>query len=61
MESVKERFRDDVVGGVRLGEDSSCKRERTWGQYIGEQRRNNITLLDRLLTSGDSAVVQSVR
>jgi len=34
MESVKERFRDDAVGGVRLGVDSS---------------------------SGDSAVVQSVR
>lgn len=26
MESVKERFRDDAVGGVRLGVDSSCKR-----------------------------------
>jgi len=27
-ESTKERFRDDAVGGVRLGEDSSCKRDR---------------------------------
>ena len=26
MESLKERFRDDAVGGVRLGVDSSCKR-----------------------------------
>jgi len=26
MESVKERFRDEAVGGVRLGVDSSCKR-----------------------------------
>jgi len=34
MEPVKEWFRDDAVGGVRLGEESS---------------------------SGDSAVVQSVR
>lgn len=38
MESVKERFREDAVGGVRLGEDSSCKRDRDCGQYraIGE-------------------------
>ena len=59
IESVKERFRDDVVGGVRLGEDSSCKRDSIRGQYvsIGGQRRN----VGRLLTSGDSAVVQSVR
>lgn len=51
MESVKERFREDAVGGVRLGEDSSCKRDRICGQYgaIGEQRRGtSVTYIWRL-------------
>ena len=41
-ESLKERFRDDAVGGVRLGVDSSCKRvvNRLW---FGMQSRKVAT------------------
>ena len=41
MESVKERFRDEAVGGVRLGVDSSCKQvvnRVRWVKYVGYLR-----------------------
>lgn len=52
MESVKERFRDDAVGGVRLGEESSCKRDGICGQYVmivGVLLRRKVGYLHRVI------------